>query len=153
MEHACRVRRISDHDEIGCRGDLVYEKPEVSRGRQDVPLGAVAGREKRRLGFGELGVNDDWPLGMERTRDQSEGLGASGGGEYLIYADRVRLADRLAGCIRVRIFGQVLRRAVDNRAEPLGGSREADIDGQVDQPFGNVLVSVVVEIMDSTSLT
>ena len=46
------------------------------------------------------------------------------------------------------IGGEILRRVVDDRAEPVRRCREADIDSQVDQAFGDVAISVVVKIVN-----
>ena len=45
--------------------------------------------EERRLGFGELRMDDQWLFGTECARDKSKSLGASRSREYLIDADSV----------------------------------------------------------------
>ena len=106
-------------------------QPEAGRGRQDQPLGPVSGRNERRLGFCELRVDDQRSIGTKGASQQGEGFRPSGSRQDLIDRDVVGLGNGLGGGIGVRVRGEMQGRAIDDRAEPIWGRWEADIDGQI----------------------
>ena len=78
MQHAGRIRRIADHNQIRIRRQQIRVEPEAGRRRQDQPPRSVSGRDERRLGFGELRMDDQRPFGTKCASQQGEGFGASG---------------------------------------------------------------------------
>jgi hypothetical protein len=92
----------------------------------------MAGRDKRCLGFGELRMDDQRLFWPKCARQQGECLRCSGSGKYVIDGNAVRCRDGLAGGVGVGIGSEILRRVVDDRAEPVRRCRKADIDSQVD---------------------
>ena len=146
VQHAGRVRRIADHDQIGIRRQQIEVEPETGRRRQDQPLRLVSSCRERRLGFGELRVDDQRPFRTKGASQQSEGFRASGSRQHLIDCDVVGLSNGLGCCVGVGVRRKVLSGAVDDCAEPIRGSGEADVDRKIDQAFCNVGVSVVVKI-------
>ena len=75
---AGRVGRVADHDQVGVVGNLGRIEREAGVGGQDHPLGSVPGGEQRRLGLGELRVDDHGPLRVQGPGQQGEGLGPAG---------------------------------------------------------------------------
>ena len=109
----------------------------------------MSGRDERSLGFGELRMDDQRPFGTKGASQQGEGFRASGSRQDLIDRDVVGLGDGLGGRVGVGVRSEVPGRAVDDRAEPIRGSGQADVDGEIHQAFGNIPVAVVVKIMNS----
>src|SRR6476661_886872 len=107
----------------------------------------MAGRGERCLGFGELRMDDQWLFWPEGTRQQGECFCCSGGGKYVINGNAVRRRNGFCRGVSVGIGGEILGRVVDDRTEPVRRCREADIDSQVDQAFGDVAISVVLKIV------
>ena len=97
MQHAGRIRRIADQDQIRIHRYLACIEPETGSGRQDQPLRPVAGGDERRFRFGELGMDDQRLSWMHGAGEHSEGLGAACGGQHLINGDTMRLSYGL-GC-------------------------------------------------------
>src|SRR6478672_9294065 len=107
----------------------------------------MAGRDERSLWFSELWVDDQRLFLLEGARQQGECLRCSGSGKYVIDGNAVCCRDGFRGGVGVRIGGEIRRRVIDDRAEPVRRCRTADIDSQVDQPFGDVAISVVLKIV------
>ena len=108
----------------------------------------MAGGNERRLGFGELWMDDQRSYSPNSTRDQRESRRSSRSGKYLIDADVVCRRDRLGRGVGIGIVGKVRGRVIDDGAEPVRWLGHADIDGQVDQALGDVAIAVVLKIMN-----
>ena len=128
MQHAGRVCRIADNDQVRLHRQLVRSKPEVAGWRQNEPLRRVPSRNERRLGFGELRMDDQRSMWTEGTGEQGESFGAARCRQHLINGDGVGLGDGLACCIGVGISSEVLGCVVDDCAEPGWRRGQPDVD-------------------------
>ncbi len=114
-----RVGRVADEDQVRVGRDQRRVKRE--RERQDHPVDLVPGGAQGGLRLGELGVDDDRVPGLERARQQDEGLGGAGGEQHLVRRPAMAGRDRRDRRALVRVRGQI--RLPDPGGEPAGRPR------------------------------
>ena len=90
VQHAGRVGRVADHDQIGViRDQLGVRAGSRPRRDQQHPVRAVAGGDQRRLRLGELRVDDHRPPPRLGAGQQGEGFRPARGRQHLIAGDLV----------------------------------------------------------------
>ena len=89
MQHARRVCRIADQDQIRLRRYLVRVEPEAGSGGQDQPVRLVAGRRSAASGSVNCGWMISGPLGRRVRASRVKASGTACGGQDLINGDAV----------------------------------------------------------------
>lgn len=77
MQDRRRVGGVADHHQIRLVGHGRRIKPEAVLGAQQHPAHLVPGRAQRRLGLGELRMDDDRPPGLSSARAISTNASAA----------------------------------------------------------------------------
>ena len=147
VQHAGRVRRVADDDEIGLGRDGVGSQPVPVGGVGEHPRHRHARRPQRRLRLGEPGVHDrrePWP----QRREQREPLRAPREDEHLVRPSAVPGRDGFPrrGVVRGGgVAGQVVERGGEPVPQPPRRRRAADVDREVEEPRCGVDVTVVAQ--------
>ena len=154
VQHARRVGRVADDDEVGVPDlpeRLGREREALLRPQQHVPH-LVPGSPQRGLRLGELGVHDHRVGRRQRSRDQREGLGPTARRQHLLPRHTVSRRQRVHRPGRVRVGRHGPELLDECPCEPLRRLRQPHVDRQVHQVVRHLGVAMMPQRIGHRSL-